>query len=226
MSRAMDRARKAIEKADADVRSWEARLSDVRVKRAALDASAASRLLDDPSALDDLTAETQRLDAHARQISSTVAEAQHRSHEARRALLLITAEEESKVAVELKREADHVRTQVANARATLEELDGTGWIRFERQPGVAYSGDTPSWNTPREAVIEEQADLHRAKEAIARRIHGRGGPLPNFFHELEVPSLQGLKGHRQITPEMIPDTVREFLGMPLLGTEQSPDARG
>jgi|GEM_PF-3397910 len=212
MSRALDRARKAIEKADADVTSWEGRQFDVQSQRAALDASAATRLLDDPSALDKLTNEVQRLDSLARQISATIAEAKRRAHDARRAALATEAEEEDREAVRLERERDAHQAKVDAAKAALEDLDGAGWVRFDpdagRRAGEPYVGPDYVLRVPRADLLAQEAREHRKRAALLRYAHEHDR-IPDHWYETDLPG--GTTEH-PFTSD-IPESIAEFLGL-------------
>ncbi|PTU55372.1 hypothetical protein DBB34_14545 [Sphaerisporangium cinnabarinum] len=130
MSRALDNARKAVEKAAADVARWDGKAFEATSQKAALESSAGDALLDDPTAEDRIGRDLDRLTSQIRTSNTAAETARRRLANARTAALLAEADDEDAAAKIAAKELEKHTARVNELVKQLEELDG---VHYEAQ---------------------------------------------------------------------------------------------
>lgn len=130
MSRSLDNARKAVEKAAADVAKWEGKAFEATSEKAALESSAGDALLDDPTAEDRIGRDIDRLASQIRTSNTAAATARRRLADARTAALLAEADDEDAAAKSAAKELEKHTARVTDLVKQLETLDG---VPYEAQ---------------------------------------------------------------------------------------------
>jgi len=205
MSRALDNARKAVEKAAADVAKWEGKAFEATSQKAALESSAGDALLDDPTAEDRIGRDIDRLASQIRTSNTAAETARRRLADARTAALLAEADDEDAAAKAAAKELEKHMARVNDLLKQLETLDGVPYEaltsevamerarpKYEYGPAFAPTPPPPLYGPDEEFFGPPAPTTISRAEAEAGLAHP--GPRQEFTwsrtemlsHELEV----------------------------------------